>query len=363
VSRQPILSRENSNEERLIGRLEDALLALAKVSLVFCCDGATEDELLDVDDYIQTILIGESLIANRGVNHRDLVRRYRTKPGHIIAGREVAASGISSSYKGQLKKLIDSRDVAFRATDGITGGSAMKVACIAAFFVADVENLVRNTDAITTITHNSTDARLAALLVVLRFRQIFLEKDPSTDYLRSTLIRAIGQLDIAGSDFFVQMFDQGASRVNEPSSPARLLAELNDVVGLSHVATSVPISACLWSFRALDMSTMLATWDLHNKREIRAGDVTIEHRNWQYQAHRRHFLDLGYTERDSRLLKEESYSHFDLDTFFSIAFSLQAAQHGVDDGIREGELDELTDNLHMLSRNLIELSQCSADWQ
>lgn len=296
------------------------------------------------------------MIANRGFNHRDLVRRYRTRPGHIVAGREVAASGISLRYKGQLKKLIDSRDLAFQATDGITNGSAMKVACIAAFYVADLADLVKSTDSITRVTHNAVDARLAALLVALRFRQIFLEKDNSTDYLRSTLVRAIEQLEIAGSDFFLQNFDQGASLVSESSSADQLLADLNRVVGLSHVATSAPIAACLWSFRPVDMRTVLSTWDIHNKYEIRGGDMVIRHQDWRYQAHQRHFRDLGYTGADSKLLNEESFSHFDLDTFFSISFSLLAALHGFEDCVEEGELDELTDNLEMLARNLIELS-------
>jgi hypothetical protein len=129
------------------------------------------------------------------------------------------------------------------------------------------------------------------------------------------------------------------------------------VTGMSHIATSVPIAACLWSFRPVDMRTVLATWDLHNKHEIRAGDVVIEHRHWRYHAHRRHFLELGYTAGDSRLLRENSDSHFDLDTFFSISFSLVAGQSGIQDGcVREGELNEFTDNLKMLSRNLVELS-------
>jgi hypothetical protein len=326
------------------------------VSLIFCRDGETDDELLDLDDYIQTILIGESLVANRGFNHRDLVRRYRTKPGHIIAGRQVAASGISSRYKGQLKKLIDSRDPAFQATDGITNGSAMKVACIAAFYVADLAALVTNTDAITRITHNSVDARLAALLVALRFRQIFLEKDDSTGYLRSTMVRTIDQLQIAGSDFFLQTFDRGAALVNERRRPDQLLAGLNGVVGLSHVATSAPIAASLWSFCPVDVRAVLTTWDIHDKHEIRAGEMVIRHQDWRYQAHRRHFRDLGYTGADSKLLNDESFSHFDLDTFFSISCSLLAAQHGFDGCVQEGELDELTDNLEVLARNVIELS-------
>jgi hypothetical protein len=232
----------------------------------------------------------------------------------------------------------------------------MKVACIAGFFLADFTALVENTDRITRVTHNSTDARLAALLVVLRFRQIFLEKDDCTDYLRATLLRAIATLEIAGSEFFLQNFDDGAALVHNTADPAGLLAGLNEVIGVSHVATSVPITACLWSFRPVNLQAVLETWDIHNKYEIGTGDIVIRHREWRYQSHKRHFLDLGYTGDDARLLKQESSSHFDLDTFFSIAFSLLAAQHGIQNCIQEGELDEFTDNLTMLSRNLVELS-------
>jgi hypothetical protein len=331
-------------------------VALAKVSLTYCRDGATEHELLDLDDYIQTILIGESLIANRGFNHPDLVRRYRSKPGHIIAGREVAPSGISSRYNGQIKKLIDSRDLRFEATDGITNGSAMKVACIAAFYVADLAALVTNTDAITRVTHNSIDARLAALLVALRFRQIFLEKEDSTAYLRSTLILAIEQLQMTGAEFFLEIFEQGASLVRESTSPDRLLAGLNGVSGLSHVATSAPIAACLWYFCPIDAREVLSSWSIHDKYEIRAGDTVIRHQSWRYEPHKRHFRALGYSSADSKLLNEESFSHFDLDTFFSIALSLRAAQHGFEGCAGVGELDALTDNLDVLARNVIELS-------
>jgi hypothetical protein len=47
-------------------------------------------------------------------------------------------------------------------------------------------------------------------LVVLRFRQILLEEDNCTDYLRSTLVRAIAQLEITGSDFFLQTLRSGS---------------------------------------------------------------------------------------------------------------------------------------------------------
>jgi hypothetical protein len=337
-------------------KLHAALLAIAKISYIYSGNGGTEYEILDVDDYIQTILIGESLVANRGFNHRDLVRRYRTKPGHIIDGREVAASGISAWYKGQIKKLINSRDLDFLAQDGITSGSAMKVACIAAFYADDIAALCACTDQITRITHASTEARLAALLAVLRYRQIFIGAENSTAALRAALSAAKEQLDIPGGEFFLELFDAGAALVDHCEEPVQLLAALNRVIGLSHLATSVPISACLWTFRPVDPGDVLENWTLFNSAEIETGTAAILHSDWDYAPHREHFMALGYTEADSRLLGVEPRSHFDLDTLFSISISMLASQNGIGNIVKGNELDQFTDNLHILSKNLIEMS-------
>jgi hypothetical protein len=344
-----------TDRERITAQLHAALLAIAKVSYLYSGDGSTAQEIMDIDDYIQTVLIGESLVANRGFNHRDLVRRYRTKPGHIIDGREVAASGISAWYKGQIKKLINSRNLDFRAPDGITSGSAMKVACIAAFYADDIAALCANTDRITRITHASADARLAALLTVLRYHQIFAGAKNSTAQLREALLAAKEQLDITGGEFFLELFDAGTVLVDTYEDPVALLIGLNRIIGLSHLATSVPISACLWTFRPIDPLEVLESWTLFNHSEINTGCTTIPHSDWNYAPHRRHFLDLGYTGADSRLLDGEPRSHFDLDTLFSIAFSMLAAQHGLKDLVRGGELDEFTDNLYVLAKNLVEI--------
>lgn len=343
------------NRERVAEQLHNALLAIAKVSYLYSGDGSTAQEIMDIDDYIQTVLIGESLVANRGFNHRDLVRRYRTKPGHIIDGREVAASGISAWYKGQIKKLINSRDLDFCAIDGITSGSAMKVACIAAFYADDVDSLCANTDRITRITHASTEARLAALLTVLRYHQIFTDSENSTSELRKALLAAMQQLQITGGEFFLEMFDLGIALVDEQADPTELLRELNRGIGLSHVATSVPISACLWTFRPIDPLDVLEGWSLFNHSEIDTGGFNIPHSDWNYAPHRQHYLDLGYSGADSRLLDTQPRSHFDLDTLFSISFSMIAAQYGIKDMVRDDELHEFTDNLFVLARNLLEI--------
>lgn len=343
------------DRERIASQLYNALLALAKTSYLYSKDGGTAEEILDIDDYIQTVLIGESLVANRGFNHRDLVRRYRSKPGHIIDGREVAASGISAWYKGQIKKLINSRDLDFLAHDGITSGSAMKVACIAAFYADDIAALTDNTDRITRVTHASADARLAALLTVLRYHQIFVGANNSTAYLRDALLTAKQKLDITGGEFFLELFDVGAALVDKYEEPVQLLSELNGVIGLSHLATSVPISACLWTFCPIEPHKVLENWTLFNHSEINTGSVTIPHSDWNNARHRQHFIDLGYTVADSRLLGVEQRSHFDLDTLFSIAFSILAAQNGLGNMVRDNELEEFTDNLYVLAKNLVEI--------
>lgn len=352
---RPDSSKLAVDEDRIVSRLRDSLAIIAKVALLYSSDGGTDEEILDVDDYIQTLLIGESLVANRGFNHRDLVRRYRTKPGHIIDGREVAPSGISVRYKGQVKKLIDSRDLDFMATDGISSGSAMKVACIAAFYGSDLDALVDNTDRVTRVTHASSDARLAAQLTVLRYHQLFLERENTLDWLRSALTDAIVRLEITGSDFFLENFDAGAALVETHVDSLDLLAGLNAGVGLSHVATSVPIAACLWSFRPIDIRLVLTSWSLFDPHVIHTGGREIAHRDWNYLPHRQHFLDLGFGAVDSRMLGPDARCHFDLDTLFSNAFSMEAAQRGLQGSVVDGELEVLTDNLDVLALNLVEL--------
>lgn len=355
VSPRTTASGSTTDNERIAARLRDALKVIAKVALLYSSDGGTEQEILDVDDYIQTLLIGESLVANRGFNHRDLVRRYRTKPGHIIGGREVAPSGISVRYKGQIKKLIDSRDPDFAATDGISSGSAMKVACISAYYGRDLDALIDNTDRITRVTHATSDARLAAQLTALRYHQIFLERDESLGWLRGALAVAVDRLAITGSEFFLEMVDAGAALVDAHDDSFRLLAALNASVGLSHVATSVPIAACLWSFRPIDIVSVLTEWSLFDHHVLHVDGLQIQHGAWNYQPHRQHFLDLGYTADDSRMLGADARCHFDLDTLFSNALSMEAARRGLQGSVRAGELDELSDNLDVLALNLVEL--------
>jgi len=206
----------------------------------------------DMDDYIQTLLIGDSLIANRGFNHRDLVKRYRIRPGHIVEGNTLNESGAFS--QGQIRKLLNgfSLDYADECGTADSDGSAMKVACIVPFYLENFKNLVEYTDKITIITHNSIDCRLSALLIVLRFRQVFLEEDvDNPDILKKSLIRAMDILNInEGSNCFIAKLDTAIEITKEIKTPSWLLKKLNEKIGITNFANSAPITACMWSFRA-----------------------------------------------------------------------------------------------------------------
>ena len=117
----------------------------------------------------------------------------------------------------------------------------------------------------------------------------------------------------------MEMFDAGAALVEAHNDSLRLLTELNAIVGLSHVATSVPIAACLWSFRPIDIVAVLTKWSLFDHHVIHVDGVQIPHTAWNFGPHRQHFLDLGYTVDDSRMLGADARCHFDLDTLFSNA--------------------------------------------
>ncbi|MCP4072888.1 MAG: ADP-ribosylglycohydrolase family protein, partial [Hyphomicrobiales bacterium] len=229
------------NKDKIIKRTYDTLAAIAWIGNQYNWD--------DMDDYIQTILIGESLVANRGFNHRDLVRRYRTTPGHIIEENVLTPSGAHQNkikhkglykpklWKGQIWKLLKAFDLNYKAKagDGITDGSAMKVACIAPFYLGNFESLVRNTDKITLVTHNTIEARCAALLIVLRFRQIFLEAEvDNLYYLKNSLEEAVRILNIEKeSQLFIKKLTQGIEITENIQEPSKLLKELSKVVGIA----------------------------------------------------------------------------------------------------------------------------------
>ncbi|MEM7147062.1 MAG: ADP-ribosylglycohydrolase family protein [Verrucomicrobiota bacterium] len=317
-----LLNYKVENKERLITKTYHALAAVAWCSKQFGWN--------DMDDYIQTILIGESLIANRGFNHRDLVRRYRTKPGHIVDGHTLLESGIDMTPEGSIGRLLKAFDMDYQhdGSWGYSDGSAMKVACIAPYFLEDFEKLVAETDRITRVTHNFPNGRMASLIIVLRFRQILLQSDETLDdysHFRHSLDEAVDILGLQEeAAFFLQYLDDAADAVIDLTCPSEVLWRLSSIVGITHLSNSAPIAACLWSFK-------LDTRYGHYLKQMVSGDkFTMD----GYEFSKEQFVNLedsiqyyGRQGLDADNLRTHSW-HLDCDTLLSIAYSLVAAKSG-----------------------------------
>lgn len=313
----------------------------------------------DADDYIQTIQIARSLCACGGFNHRDIVNRYRSRTGISYDGKPLYYGGVDKEYKGQLAKLLASSDPLYFSTDGVSDGSAMKVAGVAAFYSADFTKMVLATDEITKITHCSVESRLAAVLIVLRIQRVLLgESDANLDAFVLQFHDAVALLgfeDRAG--FFLSRVERAVEITRNEQTAAGLLIKLAREIGLTHLAWGTPIAACFWSFRADDdikkwmalcVEESSIVWPVINVDHVyvpvpegsrlptisrlvdfhRITGATL--RKAVIEQDRKHLIDIG--EFDSFV---ESHGHhwnkgIDSDTFFSIAFSILAAKFGIE---------------------------------
>jgi len=121
-----------------------------------------------------------------------------------------------------------------------------------------------------------------------------------------------------------------------------MLTEINRITGLTKVANSAPIAACLFSFKAKNNFR-----DHFILRQIPPDDF----KNGGLQEYRDHFVKMG---RPADVLPDNEI-HNDKDTFSSIAFSLIALQHGlgeIEEDARSVEY-EFSDNLRVLAENLV----------
>jgi len=234
----------------------------------------------------------------------------------------------------------------------------MKVLPIAAFYHQSFTQLVQMVDKITRITHNTPDARLAAILIGLRFRQILLggstENFSSLIHDMQEASRIVSLEKQAG--FFLRQIRTATALTQGTSQPSLLLIKLAQHIGLEHLAWSTPISACFWSYRA---HNDFLEWFTHEgENSIHVGGILVNAYTLKksvVESYRKHLQKIGS-------LEEYIHSHgyhwrnsIDVDTFFSIAFSLIAAREGISP--IAGNLQQVKavfpDNLFQISQQLI----------
>ena len=234
-----------TNQTRLTSRIYRALAATAWTAWKYA-------DREDADDYIQTILIARSLTSCGGFDHADLVMRHRSPSGYWIDSKELHPGGVHPAYKGQVAKLRQSDDPLYQATDGVSDGAAMKIAAVAARYTGNFTDLILNTDRIARITHASIEARLAAVLVALRLRQVFLNVTPNDmSQLVEEITVATKVLGFSHrADFFLARVETAYRIAKQHKQACDLLYQLCRQVGMEHLAWRTPVTACFWSFHA-----------------------------------------------------------------------------------------------------------------
>ncbi len=293
----------------------------------------------DADDYVQTMLVAKSLLHCGGFDHVDLVKRFRSVPGYTMNDIQLGPGGVDRGFNGQISKLVASVDPKYKAKDGVSDGAAMRMSPVAAFYSHDVQQLVHAASSIAEITHASVEARLSAVLVALRQRQVFADDQPDSMLkLYNDLKFAIELLDVREeSQFFMGRVSRAMEIAGTTGDPDELLTRLVKHVGMEHLAWSTPISACFWSF-AGDANYEKWVNDQGEKRiwVKRPWSPVPKRLNGTTMNRSTHLDDVKHL----RWLGEyEGYhkSHayhwrksLDIDTFFSIALSVQAARHGIE---------------------------------
>ncbi|OUW81782.1 MAG: hypothetical protein CBD74_07875 [Saprospirales bacterium TMED214] len=293
----------------------------------------------DADDYVQTMLVAQSLLRCGGFDHADLVRRFRTDPGYKMNNVILGPGGVDRRFAGQISKLVASADPHYKASDGVSDGAAMRMSPVAAFFTYDLQQVVHTASSIAEITHASVEARLSAVLVALRQRQVFAGDQPDSMLkLHHDMKFAVELLGLKQeSAFFMDRVRRAMEIAGTTSDPDELLSRLVKGVGMEHLAWSTPVSACFWSFSGEpDYSKWVRDegekqiWVKRPWSPIpkRLNGKTMSHAT--YLDDIKHLRWIGEYEGYHKTHAYHWRKSLDIDTFFSIAFSIQAARHGIE---------------------------------
>jgi hypothetical protein len=277
---------------------------------------------IDADDYIQTMIVFESLAANGGFNHADLVHRFRIDRETVVAGVKVRNNG--SDHKGQMHLLRKSADPLYLAKGGITPGCAMKALPLGVW-ERDLRGTVNLADAATKVTHGSVEARLSGILAALAYRHA-LHGVSDPDLLHYEWMHASQMAGLSKSPHWMMMataIGRAKSIVAVKSGKGALL-ELLKRVGIMYFAWSCPVSAVFWSYTIdLEFKGLFRhigsdkRFTIDGKTPLVDQDVLDE---YVAQA-KMHDSD------STRWLEEpKKAGRMDSDTFFSIAFSIAAVR-------------------------------------
>lgn len=275
---------------------------------------------VDADDYIQTMIIFESLTANNGFNHADLVARYRADRPTKVLGKLVIKNG--AEHVGQLYRLRQDPNPLYLATTGFTSGCAMKALPLGVWH-KEYHNTVFMADSVTRVTHGTDEARLVGLLAALRYRHALMEID-DPDRLVQEWTSASKMLCLQETPAWLMVsgaVDRARLIVKETWG-AEALRRLMRRVGMMYLAWSCPVTAIFWSYK-LDPALKKIFMNVGSDKRFTLDGEEVRLDKAVYDAYAFH-LEKSHPEGKTYLEDPVKTGRQDSDTFFSIAFSIAA---------------------------------------
>lgn len=307
-----------SYSEHKRDKIETAFNSLAVVASHFHDLDPSGD---DADDYIETMMVVESLLDCGGVNHRDLVARFRRGRPTEIDGKIVRTG--NRDQRTQMGKLRASHDPFYLAEDGVTNGAAMRMLGVALYFPG-FEDMIFAANAVARITHATQSGRLAAVLVALRMRQAFMGAPVTSAYgrseigdtpniheLRNDLFIATGLLGFREPSPVEQMLIKVSENRLDFGTPPPSIQWLADNIGFLHAATSSPVAAVAASY--MDDETLAFLPEKSHQIEGISDTPPIDLIRQQYDL-------INADDKDGRAC----HPRHDADTFYSMLQPIQA---------------------------------------
>ena len=322
----------------------------------------------DCDDYVQTLNIAKSLITSGGYNQKDVIKKLTSRPGYTLNGWTVPPAGRYTHDQSQCSKLFRSGEHSYFAIDGMTDGAAMRIAPLAAWYGDNLENLVTAVNKCSRITHAALEARLAAILVALRIRQLLFRTEKNSIY---NLLKEFEEAkEILGANkgkttnFFSRRLYEAAIIGETKQDKDQCIHSLAKNIGITQLAWTTPITAVIWSFNSQinpkDSFTKQQCNDLYNvltpTRDGSKSSIYITDKTYQSERIEEDLAHVRAADPHNSYLKKrgEKLYELDLDTLLSITFSLLAMKDGQRQTPPKEELRNASnlfgDNLELISQ-------------
>jgi len=266
----------------------------------------------DTDDFLETMIVTESLLECGGFSVRPLVSAFRRGRRTEIGGKTVWTGNRDAAT--QMAKLRASGDPYYVSRDGITDGAAMRMLGVACFYPQEDE-MIYAANAISILTHGHPFCHLSAILVALRMRQLLIcqegnVEEQSFDWLEKSFMRALELLGYSQASPMRTLLGQ-IRALHYETDGGITLEQIEKHIGFLHAATSTPLAAVAASFLSGPLDLPPTPHEIVGASNLVSDDIIDKHRSLF---------------RSNRVVLQDEARAFaprhDADTFYAILYPM-----------------------------------------